>query len=180
MGHSHLDATALPMEQLKRGWWGSSSHHSSRILGRDEPKNSLSLQLFPFSPTKSSPSSKNPSKPCHEPSQVSSPGDGHVKPRPSAPALITKPSPLSREESQIQGNIPKQGHHRWSWWAPLRFCRPRYCLQVLHHHFLAPGAWMSLDSHNASPTVQGKFPGPASPPQECLRDHLKYQTPGLK
>lgn len=58
--------------------------------------------------------------------------------------------------------------------------RPRYCLEVLHHHFLAPGAWMSLDSHNASPTVQGQFPGPALASQGCPRDHLKQQNPELK
>lgn len=57
---------------------------------------------------------------------------------------------------------------------------PRYCPEVLHPHFLAPGAWMSLDSRNASPIVQGKFLGPAFPFQGCPRDHLKYQKTGLK
>lgn len=56
--------------------------------------------------------------------------------------------------------------------------RPRYCLEVLHHHFLAPGAWMGLDSHSASPTVQGKVPGPDFSSQGSLVITKSIKTQG--
>lgn len=60
-----------------------------------------------------------------------------VKPRPSAPALTAKPSPVFREESQIRGNIPKRGHHRRNCWAPLGFSTPapacKFCIIIFWH-----------------------------------------------
>lgn len=103
------------------------------------PSIRLQLQLFPFSSTKSAPSRKKPSKVRHEPSPAPSPGDGTREPAAicRCTALIAKPSPPFREDSQIQGNIPKQGHLQPSWQPPPRSSAPstawEFCILVFRH-----------------------------------------------